>query len=313
VTENSTSLPGEMPENDEAMAEAAVPTDVAGGPEVVNESTSEPSGEPAVEEPAKRKRRFPWKVLGVVAGVALLVALVLPVFSMLQPGYYKRYPSLHARMENWQVSTHAKVPCSGCHVNPGAGGFVSFAGRSIPAFYSQLIYGPKSNNLFASPSRQACQKCHTTYRQVSPNGDLLIPHRAHVQVLKLDCPVCHKDLVHSVNEQGFNRPEMETCLETCHDGKKATNQCVKCHTQKQVPESHLQKNWLAVHPEMVNKIDCSKCHAWTPKFCDDCHSKKPKSHVGNWKKNHAAAAKARGEKGCLVCHGGEKFCKKCHD
>ena len=64
---------------------------------------------------------------------------------------------------------------------------------------------------------------------------------------------------------------------------------------------------------MVNKIDCGKCHAWTPKFCDDCHSKKPKSHVGNWKKNHAAAAKARGEKGCLVCHGGEKFCKQCHD
>ena len=108
-------------------------------------------------------------------------------------------------MENWQVSTHAKIPCSGCHVDPGMGGFLSFAGRSIPAFYSQLIYGPKPTNVLRIPNRQACQKCHTSYRQVSPNGDLLIPHRAHVEVLKLNCPVCHKNLVHSVNTQGLQQ------------------------------------------------------------------------------------------------------------
>jgi hypothetical protein len=188
---------------------------------------------------------------------------------------------------------------------------LGFAAKSIPAFYSQLIFGPTDQNLLGVPDRAACQKCHTDYREVSPSGDLLIPHKAHVEVLKINCAVCHKNLVHSLNAAGFNKPEMQTCLSECHNGVKATNQCDKCHTRKQVPASHMAKNWLDIHPTMTATINCAQCHAWAPDYCRECHSHRPPSHVGNWKQLHQLRAKARGTKGCLFCHGAA-FCAKCH-
>ena len=266
-----------------------------------------PESDPPADS-VKRPFRFPWKS---TLALAIIVLLFLPVYSTLQPAYYDRYPSLRVRMDNWRASTHARVPCSGCHVNPGIVGFATFAARSIPAFYSQLLQGPSSTNLLQVPDRAACQKCHTSYRQISAGGDLLIPHRAHVEVLKINCPVCHKNLVHSPNTLGYNKPEMATCLNTCHDGVRATNQCVKCHTQKEVPESHKKSNWLDIHPQMTETINCGKCHAWAPDYCRQCHLTRPPSHVGNWKQLHQFRAIARGTKGCLFCHG-EAFCKKCH-
>jgi hypothetical protein len=260
------------------------------------------------EASAKRKLRFPIKSF---VALVVIVLLVLPVFSTLQPGYYERYPDLQVRMDNWRKSTHARISCAACHVNPGPMGFLIFAAKSIPAFYSQMIFGPKPTNLLTVPDRSACQKCHTGYRKVSTNGDLLIPHRAHVEVLKINCPTCHRNLVHSLNAQGFNKPEMSMCLKTCHDGVKATNQCNKCHTRKEVPDSHRRKDWLQVHSTMTKTIDCGQCHAWAPDYCRECHQNRPASHAGNWKKLHQYRAKKEGTKGCIFCHG-EAFCKKCH-
>ncbi len=267
----------------------------------------------APDAPPDRSRfRRRLYVLGANAlAVAVIVVLVLPVISMLQSGYYRRYAELGERMDHWATSTHSRISCAECHVNPGARSFLAFAVKSIPAFYSQLISGPSSANLLDAPDRVACQRCHTIYRSVSPAGDLLIPHRAHVQVLEMDCVTCHKDLVHSLNRRGFNRPEMEGCLEQCHDGDTASNECLDCHTQKETPESHSREDWLRTHGEMTEDIDCAECHDWTPEFCAECHEERPASHVGNWKKGHAVPAKERGD-GCLVCHGGEEFCKDCH-
>ncbi len=253
------------------------------------------------------------KTVAIIAGVtaaALLAALVVPVVSVLQPGYYRCYPALAQRMEHWKSSTHSRVSCVQCHVEPGVSGFVSFAMRSVPAFYSQLAKGPSDSNLFSAPSTQACRKCHTSYRKVAPGGDLLIPHRAHVEVLKLECVACHKDLVHSLNRHGYNRPEMEGCLEQCHDGYTASNECLDCHTNKLTPATHKQADWLEVHGKMADTQDCAECHSWTPDYCAECHAKRPASHVGNWKAGHGPQATTRGG-GCLVCHG-EAFCKECH-
>ncbi|HEY3317589.1 MAG TPA: hypothetical protein VGK50_04105 [Coriobacteriia bacterium] len=264
------------------------------------------------EDDGVRKRGEGRAALASIAlGSALAVLLVLPVFSTLQPGYYGRYSDLRVRMDHWRASTHAKVSCIDCHVEPGASDFVKFGALSIPAFYSQLIAGPKATNLLPAPDKRACQKCHTDYRQVSPNGDLLIPHRAHVEVLHINCVVCHKNLVHTANTAGFNKPEMTTCINLCHDGHKATDKCDKCHTRKQTPESHSKPDWLLIHGAMSKTIDCGKCHNWTPNYCGDCHKKRPPTHVGNWKKGHSAEAKQRGD-GCLVCHSMAKFCKNCH-
>jgi hypothetical protein len=264
------------------------------------------------EAKPKRSRRFWWLLAAGFVVLLVLVVAFLPQFSTMQPAYYGRYPGMSARMENWKNSTHARVGCVSCHVEPGVKGLVGYGLASIPGFYSQLFLGTQTTNLLKPPSVAACQKCHTNYRQVSPNGDLLIPHKAHVVVLKMNCVECHKNLVHSANEKGYNSPKMATCLDKCHNGKTASNKCTDCHTRKQTPESHAQKNWLEVHSEQAATGDCGKCHGWTQNYCADCHKNRPASHVGNWKTGHAAAAKQRG-KGCLVCHGGEKFCKECHD
>ncbi len=241
-----------------------------------------------------------------------LIFLILPLYSTLDASYYERYPSLHLRMAAWRDSTHSPWSCAACHVDPGLGGALSFAARAIPAFYSQMVFGPTKSNLLAAPSRRACQSCHTAYRTVSPSGDLLIPHRAHVEVLGINCATCHSSLVHSKNSQGYNSPDMVACLKRCHDGKKATDRCIKCHTQKRVPPNHKLGNWLATHGKRSNEINCGQCHGWAPRLCESCHRKRPSTHAGNWKRLHRVRARARGTKGCLFCHK-ESFCARCHD
>lgn len=259
---------------------------------------------------AERPRR-PWRWVTAALALIAFVAVALPVFSMLQPAYYERYPALRARMGHWETSTHSRISCMECHVEPGVRGALTFAAGSVPAFYSQLLSGPSQTNLLKPPSKAACQTCHTTYRKVAPSGDLLIPHRAHVEVLGMECTECHVDLVHSLNRRGFNRPEMEGCLERCHDGDKASDECVDCHTRKEVPASHRTPDWLGSHGEAASNEACGECHDWTPDYCADCHERRPASHTGNWKKGHARPASERSD-GCLVCHGGERFCKECH-
>lgn len=257
------------------------------------------------------RRRSVIVALVTIVAVLVVAAIVVPVVSTLNPAYYTRYPDLQVRMAHWETSTHSRISCAECHVPPGFSGHLAFAAEAIPAFYAQLIEGPTNTNLLKAPGRAACQKCHTSYRSVAPSGDLLIPHRAHVEVLGIECVVCHKDLVHSLNRRGFNRPEMESCLEQCHDGDIASDECADCHTRKQVPESHREPDWLKTHGERSRFEECGECHDWTPGYCGECHQKRPASHVGNWKSGHAAAARERGD-GCLVCHGGEEFCKQCH-
>lgn len=255
-----------------------------------------------------RRRTFIWVAL--VIGLLGVVFVTLPAVSMLQPDYYRRYPAMGLRMDNWAISTHSKISCGECHIGPGVGGFAEFAVGSIPAFYSQLFEGPDDTNLLSAPDRDACRKCHTSYRAVAPSGDLLIPHRAHVEVLGMECVVCHKDLVHSQNRHGFNKPEMEGCLEQCHDGETASNLCTDCHTRKHVPDSHGADDWLRVHGAASESEDCGACHDWTPGYCAACHEERPASHAGNWKTDHAPHALIRGD-GCLVCHG-QEFCDECH-
>jgi len=289
-------------------------SDSDGAPETRDQAetaeTSEGSETPSTRAPRRRfPRRFPVKS---VVALAIIVLLGLPVVSLLQPGYYSRYPELTERMENWRTSTHARMSCADCHVEPGIDGYLSFAAKAVPAFYSQVVGGPDASNLLHVPTIAACQKCHTSYREVSSGGDLLIPHQAHVEVLEMECAFCHQDLVHTANPQGRNTPKMTFCLEECHDGTAASAECVDCHTRKEVPDNHLRDDWLLIHAEMIATEDCGECHAWSPDYCAECHAERPPSHTGNWKKLHQVPALERGSEGCKACHD-DAFCQECHD
>jgi uncharacterized protein (DUF39 family) len=70
--------------------------------------------------------------------------------------------------------------------------------------------------------------------------------------------------------KGFNKPEMSTCLDLCHDGVQATAECVKCHTRKNVPESHKAKNWLQVHAEAAKTVDVVTTATFGPMCSSGC-------------------------------------------
>jgi hypothetical protein len=103
---------------------------------------------------------------------------------------------------------------------------------------------------------------------------------------------------------------MTGCLR-CHDGKTAKNACSACHTDKVEPLTHRGADWLVVHPDKASApgAECNKCHAWTPKWCADCHAKRPRDHSAGWRSQHGlAVAKHRN---CEACHKAD-FCTRCH-
>jgi hypothetical protein len=241
---------------------------------------------------------------------ALLIFFGIPMYQARQSKYYRSFKGTKEYYATWKVSTHEKMSCIDCHVEPGTENRIVFIVKAVAEHYVGRFFSDEKN-LFHKPSRQACQECHTTYRVVSASGDLLVPHRAHIEVLKMSCADCHNALVHTQNTKGVNTPAMDKCLK-CHDGKKASDKCKSCHTEKAYPKSHQAKNWIEVHSEKEKEINCAKCHAWTPDFCKECHTKKPQSHkAGNWKKLHAGPAK-NNSKRCMICHE-KKKCLECHD
>jgi hypothetical protein len=139
---------------------------------------------------------------------------------------------------------------------------------------------------------------------------------------------------------------LENCY-SCHDNRKATNNCEGCHTNltNLTPKSHLSKNYLNEH-KMVSdasseKNNCIMCH--TDNFCQACHS--PISYQGNnteenfympyytkenavrtdraslqklsnahnlgYKFTHGLDAQSKSFE-CRSCHEQETFCASCH-
>lgn len=247
-------------------------------------------------------------LLGIAAGLAIFLVVFVPAYVATQPGFFARYPHLASRVETWRTSVHANVGCQECHAQPGFFPQTAFAARMVGELYLSLLPTSRTPDVFPPPTNAACQQCHIELRAVSPSGDLNIPHRAHVEVLKLQCVRCHKFLVHELSPEGSHHPRMIACL-NCHDGRQAKNSCSTCHTQKAAPPSHAAKDWVIVHPTMQGKIDCAKCHGWTANWCQECHSRRPRSHDAKWRTNHPVAVKTHRD--CEVCHTAD-FCIRCH-
>ena len=68
-------------------------------------------------------------------------------------------------------------------------------------------------------------------------------------------------------------------------------------------------DWRIIHPQMQTKINCVPCHAWTPNWCADCHSRRPRDHTADWRKIHGQAVAVH--RNCEACHAAD-FCTRCH-
>jgi len=240
--------------------------------------------------------------------LAVLVLLVLPGYLASRPSFFSKYPVLGHQYGPWSKSTHAEAGCESCHVSPSLVARAAYRVRMVGTFYASFVSRSKVPAVFATPTNEACLVCHSDLRSVSPAGDLQIPHRAHVTVLKMKCVACHTYLVHELSPEGKHTPPMIGCLK-CHDGDKAKNACSACHTAKAAPATHSAADWLIVHGTHANDPACAACHKWKANWCADCHSKRPPSHTADWRNTHGAAIKVH--RSCEACHDGA-FCVRCH-
>lgn len=240
--------------------------------------------------------------------VLLVVFVFAPGYLATRPRYMQRYVGTDHAYDTWSKSVHASVSCQRCHISPKPVAQLGYDVRMLGEFYLSVVSASRQPALFAKPTNAACQSCHIDLRTVSPSGDLNIPHRAHVNVLKLQCIECHKYLVHALNPEGNHRPRMVTCLK-CHDGKTAKSQCSACHTSKQEPLDHRSPDWVVVHPQRQNAENCQKCHKWTTNWCAKCHTKRPRSHGADWRTKHKFQVQKH--RNCEACHKAD-FCARCH-
>ncbi len=252
--------------------------------------------------------RRKWLVRVGIAALVLVLLVAVPGYIAAQPGFFRRFPGLSSRYEPWSMSTHALVACQSCHVPPTALARTAYSARMVGEFYMSLVMPSRTPNVFASPTNDACLSCHYDLRAVSPKGDLQIPHRAHVEVLKMRCIECHKYLVHELSPEGKHTPTMAGCLR-CHNGDTAKNSCTTCHTKKAAPASHHVGNWDVIHPERAADPKCDSCHRWTDHWCADCHAHRPASHGPDWRTLHGQ--KVATHRNCEACHKGS-FCVRCH-
>jgi len=257
-------------------------------------------------EPVLARRR--WLVRGAIAALALTFLVLLPGYLATQPKFLQRYAEMDTFYTSWTTSTHAEVSCQSCHIAPRVVPRAMYAVRMLGEFYASIVMPSRQPRLFTSPKNEPCTSCHQDTRTTSPAGDLKIPHRAHVRVLKLPCVHCHAFAVHKTNPEGKHTPRMATCL-VCHDGRKARKDCPACHTKKDLPANHKSADWVVVHPLKQKEFDCKSCHGWTGRWCRRCHLERPRSHAVRWRSNHRF--KVQRHRNCEACHDGP-FCVRCH-
>ena len=262
------------------------------------------------------------RVIKITAGfgVAILIILffALPNLVTYQPAFCGFcHPEVQ---KQWSTSTHAKTGCLTCHVKSGFQNFLlsrlGLAQRIYllldPAEVARMKKkGETPIGFITPPPNETCLTCHQARKRISPGGDIIIPHQSHIKIRKLACTDCHESFVCARVGKGKAVVTMEGCY-GCHNGRRATNECTACHTEKGAPLSH-RGRWVLEHgaDALADKNACMECHSKPKDFCKNCHGNKPASHTADFAVTHASAARID-KAGCLECHDEKVTCVKCH-
>ena len=288
------------------------------------------------------KRMFPnWKhvviKVPIIVLVIYLVLLGVLYITSVPPFCGNLCHEMKMYYDQWRASNHANVTCIDCHVEPGFFNQLHHKIIALKELYAHITktYEYPIIPRELAPVDESCKRCHSGKREFSLSGDLRMPHEKHVEIFhkepigalrglvhgaehaeinfeEASCIICHFNVVHAPSDAD-RRPQMELCVDNCHNGKRAPDNCDLCHLKKNIPASHNRPDWLKIHGSLSNdpKQNCKACHQWRPtNFCGDCHKQRPKSHTATWRTFHGDRAKAD-RKGCNACHQ-DNFCMKCH-
>lgn len=171
----------------------------------------------------------------VLAAVAVLGVVVLfaPYVVVAHPAWCGACHEMQPYVTSWQASAHsgAAPDCSACHAPPGVlGGFAFRLGlyRHAVAKLGGASFEP---GRAPRPGVSSCKRsgCHSANRVTSPNADLKIGHRVHVEKAGLPCVRCHPGAAHAGVDRRVLTPPMKTC-KPCHEKEMAY--CGFCHSRK---------------------------------------------------------------------------------
>lgn len=201
--------------------------------------------------------------------------LFIPFYVTSTPSFCSNCHVMDPFIKSWEHSSHAKFPCDNCHVKPGIVNRVVNSFAVTKNVYLDVFGQAEMPKEIRSATNLNCLQsgCHTTNRTASTSGDLLIPHRDHVEMRGLQCKDCHFNVVHT-SEGGTPVPPMGVCA-MCHDGKKAPNACKTCHKNPPTAAEAHPNLALEQHGALAKgrERDCLRCHHSDASFCErtGCH------------------------------------------
>ncbi|WML59058.1 NapC/NirT family cytochrome c [Neobacillus sp. PS2-9] len=296
-----------------------------------------------MEEEHKEELTAPPKFRYKLIKIATLTVLVLALFIIVGGLGLKATSSsefcascheMKPQYYTWKASSHSEVECVNCHIGPGAENIVKAKGNGLVEFYKKekdtYIAPIKMPNLIPD---EACESCHNMkYRDVTPSGDIIIPHTKH-KTEGIKCVQCHSGTAHGkisdrkvtyksdygkwdeklgsslMNDKKFTSPQMDTCME-CHEARKATLECKACHETTMVPKNHKTEEFKSgghgkIQPSNLKK--CEQCHSYMSTEKYDLFKEDPvyQRFLNGDTKNSTKVTVAQFAKT-------NSFCKECH-
>ena len=136
---------------------------------------------------------FWYKVIGIVIVFTVIVWGINSLY--LNPSFCQRCHVIEPYYESWSTSSHADMLCIDCHFESGVVNFMKQRIRIFNNVITYFIEGKITKKGF-KPKNKVCVVCHVIDREVTPAGDVIIPHTVHASMAGIYCVDCHKEFVH---------------------------------------------------------------------------------------------------------------------
>jgi hypothetical protein len=149
--------------------------------------------------------------------------------------------------------------------------------------------------------------------------DVVLSHGIHVGQGKLDCALCHQDVIED-RPRPVEPPSWKSRCMDCHAERGLDNQeCATCHREVDrdwLPSNHLLA-WQERHGRVVRDGEegsanrCSLCHDQASS-CQACHESQPPRDHGSYFRLRGHGIQASMDRSrCDTCHRRDS-CEQCH-
>ena len=290
-----------------ALEEAAVTAD---------EAESSPGQAASESKPAKRV--LSPSVARVVSVISVWGVFLL-VLAAVVSGYWvtgtDAYCTKTCHGRQATVVKAAKLghaSCVSCHERPGVSAVPQNLVNRVSMVVSQLR-GVSSSGAVVDSS--ACLRCHRKAMAgvVVSSASVKMSH-AEPNAAGVTCTNCHAATGHSMSRNHSMAP----CL-VCHDGKKASADCLSCHVKQPLATVAiastsatltLGSGRIAYPLVELPSRQCGLCHDEASQ-CDTCHGLRMPHPVEFKKGGHAPYAAFERKQTCWKCHR-QTDCGRCH-